>query len=56
MGTLALDLLRAVDEGAPAGELARSLAMAVLRAAAPDSAPWCRAVAVIEGGALRRSA
>ncbi len=49
----ALDLLRAVDEGAPAGELARALALDVLRVAAPDSAEWSRAVAVLEGGPLR---
>lgn len=46
-------LLRAVDSGEPAGELARALALDVLRAAAPDSAPWLRAVAVLEGGVLR---
>jgi hypothetical protein len=46
-------LLRAVDTGEPAGELARTLALDVLRAAAPDSAPWLRAVAVLEGGVLR---
>ncbi|TAK33217.1 MAG: hypothetical protein EPO40_00610 [Myxococcaceae bacterium] len=49
----AAELLRAVDEGTPAGELARALALDVLRSAAPDSAPWSRAVAVVEGGPLR---
>ena len=49
----AMELLRAVDEGTPAGELARALALDVLRSAAPDSAPWSRAVAVVEGGPLR---
>ncbi len=49
----ALDLLAAVDEGRPAGPLARALALDVLRAAAPDSKPWLLAVAVLEGGALR---
>jgi hypothetical protein len=48
-----VQLLRAVDEGAPAGELARALALDVLRVAAPDSPEWARAVAVIEGGPLR---
>ena len=52
-GASALALLRAVDEGTPAGDLARALALDVLRAAAPDSAPWRRAVAVLEGGPLR---
>lgn len=47
------ELLRAVDEGTPAGELARALALDVLRSAAPDSAPWSRAVAILEGGPLR---
>jgi len=49
----AMELLRAVDEGTPAGELARALALDVLRSAAPDSAPWSRAVAILEGGPLR---
>lgn len=49
----ALDLLRAVDEGTPAGDLARALALDVLRVAAPDSPTWHRAVAVLEGGPLR---
>jgi len=49
----AAELLRAVDEGTPAGELARALALDVLRVAAPDSAPWSRAVAILEGGPLR---
>ncbi|MDB4930090.1 MAG: hypothetical protein JWM10_2574 [Myxococcaceae bacterium] len=49
----ALDVLRAVDEGTPAGDLGRALALDVLRVAAPDSAPWSRAVAVLEGGPLR---
>ena len=42
-----------MDEGAPAGTMARELAIEVLRYAASDSAPWWRAVAVLEGGALR---
>ena len=50
---LALGVLRAVDEGLPAGDIARELALAVLRSEASDSAPWVRAVAVLEGGALR---
>nr|MBK7065272.1 hypothetical protein [Deltaproteobacteria bacterium] len=37
----------------PGRELARALALDVLRSAAPDSAPWSRAVAVVEGGPLR---
>lgn len=49
----AMELLRAVDDGSPAGELARALALDVLRSAAPDSAPWSRAVAILEGGPLR---
>ncbi len=47
------ELLRAVDEGTPAGDLARTLALDVLRVAAPDSPPWHRAVAILEGGPLR---
>jgi hypothetical protein len=50
---LALDLLGAVDEGRPAGPLARGLAVEVLRRAAPDTAPWLRALDVLEAGALR---
>ncbi len=49
----ALDFLRAVDEGQPARPLARELAVEVLRRAAPDSAPWLRAVDALEAGALR---
>lgn len=52
-GELALGVLRAVDEGAPAGAMARQLALDVLRVAPADGALWQRAVAVIEGGALR---
>jgi hypothetical protein len=52
-GGLAVALLEAVDIGAPAGQLARALALDVLRVATPDSAPWARAVAVLEGGPLR---
>ena len=48
-----LELLRAFDEGTPAGALARALALDVLRSAPADSAPWARAVAVLEGGPLR---
>jgi hypothetical protein len=50
---VALDLLTAVDEGHPAGPVARTLAMTVLRHAAPDSLAWLRAVDVLEGGPLR---
>ena len=50
---VAVELLRAVDEGTPAGGVARALALDVLRVAAPDSAAWARAVAVLEGGPLR---
>jgi hypothetical protein len=50
---LAVELLRAVDEGTPGGELARALALDVLRVAPADSPPWHRAVAVLEGGPLR---
>jgi hypothetical protein len=50
---LALELLTAVDEGRPAGDLARSLALDVLRAAAPDTVAWNIAVRVLEGGPLR---
>ena len=50
---LAGELLRAVDEGLPAGTVARELAVAVLRSAPTDSPPWHRAVAVLEGGPLR---
>ena len=50
---VALELLTAVDEGRPAGGIARELAVEVLRAMAPDSAPWRKAVEVLEGGPLR---
>lgn len=50
---LAHELLGAVDEGTPARELARRLALDVLRVAPADSAPWGRAIAVLEGGPLR---
>lgn len=50
---LALDLLRAVDEGLPAGAAARELAVEVLRRSAPDTAAWTKAVDVLEGGPLR---
>ena len=53
VGQLAVELLRAVDEGTPAGDLARALALDVLRVAPADSPPWHRAVAVLEGGPLR---
>ena len=51
--TVALDLLRAVDEGLPAGGVARELAVEALRRLAPDTAGWTLAVAVLEGGPLR---
>lgn len=50
---LALDLLGAVDEGRPAGPVARDLAVEVLRQLVPDSAGWAKALDVLEGGALR---
>jgi len=53
LSDVALDLLRAVDDGRPAGPIARGLALEVLRRSAPDSAPWLRAVDVLEAGALR---
>lgn len=53
LADVALELLRAVDDGRPAGPLARGLAVEVLRRSAPDSAPWLRAVDVLEAGALR---
>ncbi len=53
LADVALGLLRAVDEGRPAGPMARGLALEVLRRSTPDSAPWLRAVDVLESGALR---
>jgi len=50
---VALALLEAVDEGAPAADLARALAVAVLAVEPPGSARWSTALAVMEGGALR---
>lgn len=50
---LAEGFLRAVDEGHPAGPLARTLSVEVLRSMAADSAPWVLAVEVLEGGPLR---
>ena len=50
---LAMELLLAIDEGRPAGDVARALALAVLTVEAPGSAPWTAAVAVLEGGPLR---
>ena len=50
---VALELLTAVDEGRPAGPVARELAVEVLRQTAPDSAGWTKAVEVLEGGPLR---
>ncbi len=50
---VALALLAAVDEGAPAADLARALAVAVLAVEPPGSARWSTALAVMEGGALR---
>ena len=47
------ELLRAIDEGRPAGDTARTLALEVLRTLPADSVPWQRAVAFLEGGALR---
>ena len=52
-GGLAMAVLRAVDEGTPAGAMGRALALGVLRVAPPDGAIWLRAVAVLEGGAGR---
>ena len=49
----ATDLLLAVDEGRPAGPVARQLAVDVLRLVPPDSPPWLLAVTVLEGGPLR---
>lgn len=49
----ALALLRAVDDGAPAAELARALALAVLATEPPGSKRWTAAVAALEGGPLR---
>ena len=49
----ALALLEAVDEGRPAGDLCRALALAVLASETPGEAPWTAAVEVIEGGPLR---
>lgn len=53
LDALALDLLGAVDEGRPAAPLARELAVATLRSSTPDTAPWLRALDVLEAGALR---
>lgn len=53
LSALSLELLRAVDEGRPARSIARELAVEALRSSTPDSAPWLRAVAVLEAGALR---
>lgn len=50
---LALELLTAVDEGLPAGPVARALAVSVLASKDPLTAPWWRAVEVLEGGPLR---
>jgi len=50
---IALELLLAVDEGRPAGDAARALAVAVLATEAPGSSRWGAAVAVLEGGPLR---
>lgn len=47
------ELLRAVDEGKPAGELARALALEVLRGGEVAGEAFHHAVAVLEGGALR---
>jgi len=49
----ALTLLRAVEEGRPAGAIVRSLALDVLRGCVPDSPPWVLAVSVLEGDALK---
>ena len=53
LAELALALLQAVDEGRAAGPFVRELAVGVLRATAPSSAPWTLAVALLEGGPLR---
>lgn len=53
LDALAVEFLHAVDEGRPAGPLARGLAMEVLRRSAPDSTLWLRAVDALEAGALR---
>lgn len=50
---VAMALLRAVDEGAPAADLARALAVTVLASSPPGSPRWSAALAVMEGGALR---
>jgi len=50
---VALELLTAVDDGRPAGGIARGFAVEVLRSMAPDSAPWRKAVEVLEGGPFR---
>lgn len=50
---VALALLRAVDEGAPAVDLARALALAVLSTEPPGSTWWTAAVGIVEGGPLR---
>lgn len=53
LSSCALALLHAVDEGTPAGPIARELAVAVLRRCPPDSPPWSLAVAVLDGGPFR---
>ena len=50
---LAVTLLRAIDEGTPAGDPARAFALAVLASTAPMSGIWRSAVEIIEGGPLR---
>lgn len=50
---LALEMLSAVDRGAPAGDLARSLAVEVLRGVPPTGEAWALALSVVEGGPLK---
>lgn len=50
---LALELLRAVDEGLPAAGVARELAVDVLRRSVPDTSAWTLAISALEGGPLR---
>ncbi len=50
---MALALLQAIDAGTFRAEVARALAVEVLRAFPPDDPAWTRAVAVLEGGAQR---
>ena len=49
----AFALLEAIDSGAPIGAPARALAVSTLRVTAPDTAPWWKAIELLEGGPLR---